>query len=433
MTKTSLRSAAAAAAVTAAGVCLLAAPALAAASGPSTVLSVTTAGAPSALAFAGGLSADGRYATFSSNDGDLVPGDNNDAFDVFRRDLVRGVTVRVSVPVSGRTSTDTSGGQGSRAPSISADGRFVAFTSASTNLTAATASGGPHLYVRDMQLGKTVLVDVTPSGAPSNGYPQNPSISADGTRVAFTSYAPDLVSGDTNDRTDVFVRDLTAGTTRRVNVTPAGKQSTDDIYDVSISGDGRYVAFSSASPLGTGTSNGSKQIFVRDLQANTLKAVSRSAGGALGNDDSFGPTLSGDGSRITFTTQASNLTSPARTGGGALLRDLTTGKTTLLDVTPAGTASSSPAFSPVLSSNGKAAVFYSAATDLTADDTNGKVDLFERDLSTGTTTLVSLSPRGDQLPTGAQTTVPAALSADGGTVVFTGRLRTGLIEALAVS
>jgi Tol biopolymer transport system component len=164
------------------------------------------------------ISSDGRYVAFQSLATNLVPGDTNGVTDVFVRDLVAGTTEIVSVDSSGVIGNSHSG-----APSISADGRYVAFQSFATNLIPSDATLGNDVYLRDRVAGTTVQVNLTSSGVQTvTGTGTEPSISADGRYVAFTSGATDMVPGDTNGRTDVFVRDLVAGTTERVSVSTGG-------------------------------------------------------------------------------------------------------------------------------------------------------------------------------------------------------------------
>ncbi len=212
-------------------------------------VSVTRRGGdPRGGSFSPSITADGRYVAFASRAQDLVPGDGGgiqdgdgiqDGYqDVFVRDTVAGTTVRASV--------DTGGGDpnnGSWSSSISADGRYVAFWSTASDLVAGDVNDSPDVFVRDVLMGTTVRASVDTGGGNPNDGSYGPSISADGRYVAFYSYASDLVAGDGNRLPDVFVRDLVAGTTVRASVDRGGGSAHGLSAYPSISPDGRYVAF----------------------------------------------------------------------------------------------------------------------------------------------------------------------------------------------
>ncbi|MEG3973280.1 calcium-binding protein, partial [Microcoleus sp. herbarium8] len=211
------------------------------------------------------ISADGRFVAFSSRASNLVSGDTNNSDDIFVRDLSTNTTTRVSVDSAGN---QTIGGSGS--PSISADGRFVGFISFASNLVPGDTNNRSDIFVRDLSTNTTTRVSVDSAGNQGNGGFLLgffiPSISANGRFVAFTSFIPNLVPGDTNDGSDIFVRDLSTNTTTRVSVSGASNPGNGDSFNPSISADGRFVAFASfASNLVPGDTNFSNDIFVRDL------------------------------------------------------------------------------------------------------------------------------------------------------------------------
>jgi Tol biopolymer transport system component len=265
----------------------------------------TTGGDPDSNSFEPSMSSDGRYVAFYSFASDLVAGDGNGVEDVFVRDLRTNTTTRASV--------DTTGGDpngGSSAPSISGDGRYVAFGSIASDLVAGDGNGVGDVFVRDRQANTTTRVSVdTTGGDPDSDSGTAPeSISADGRYVAFGSSASDLVAGDGNGFIDVFVRDLRANTTTRVSVDTAGGDPDSNSVRPSMSGDGRYVAFFSfASDLVAGDGNGVEDVFVRDRQANT---TTRASVDFLGQEANFGsstPSISGDGRYLAFFSLASDL------------------------------------------------------------------------------------------------------------------------------
>jgi Tol biopolymer transport system component len=258
-------------------VSLIAPPALAL---PTTArISVATSGAEgNSGSFSSSISSSGRYMAFDSTASNLVAGDTNGESDVFLRDKVPGTTVRVSVATDG-----TQGNSYSYAPALSASGQFVAFDSNASNLVAGDTNGVSDVFLRDTVAGTTIRVSVATEGTQSSSDSYCSSISADGRYVTFFSDASNLVTGDMNGVRDVFVRDTVAGTTKRVSVASDGTEGNGSSNYSTISADGRYVAFdSNASNLVAGDSNGCADIFVRDLVAGTTKRVSVSTGGGQG-------------------------------------------------------------------------------------------------------------------------------------------------------
>jgi len=230
------------------------------------------------------ISADGRYVAFVSDATNLIPDDTNNAEDVFVKDRQTGATTRVSVA----SQTGAQANNGSGTPAISGDGRFVAFYSDASNLVSGDTNGIGDIFVHDRQTGVTTRVSVDSSGNEANG--QNSdyylAISGDGRYVAFPSDATNLVSGDTNNVTDIFVHDCQTGQTRRVSVASDGTEANGRSYfGMDISDDGRYVVFSSfATNLVAGDTNGTRDIFVHDLQtgrqpsSRSIRAESRRTG-----------------------------------------------------------------------------------------------------------------------------------------------------------
>jgi Tol biopolymer transport system component len=218
--------------------------------------------------------------------------------------LAAGSAMRISVSSSGVQAN----GDSLETPSISADGRYVAFESAASNLVAGDTNGSRDIFVRDRTSNTTTLVSVGLSGAQSDGVSTTPSISADGRFVAFTSNATNLVAGDTNSAYDIFVRDTTANTTTRVSVSTSGAEANNSSYRPSISADGRYVAFDSlASNLISGDTNSTYDIFVRDTTANTTTRISVGPADVEGNGISLNASISADGRHVVLTSNATNL------------------------------------------------------------------------------------------------------------------------------
>jgi len=204
---------------------------------------ITTAadgGEPDGHAYDPRISADGRYVVYSSAATNVVDGDTNGVSDVFVFEHASGLTRRVSVGDGGVEPNGDSFGV-----DIAADGTVVSFHSYADNLVAGDGNANSDVFVHDLAAGTTVRASVSASGGEANGESMNAVLSGNGQTVAFTSTATNLVEGDTNARRDVFVRDLAAGTTQRVSVSSSGAQSPDASYAPSISHDGRYVAFES--------------------------------------------------------------------------------------------------------------------------------------------------------------------------------------------
>ena len=213
------------------------------------------------LSYGVAISAGGRFVAFQSNATTLVPGKTNRAYDVFVRDRLSGTTERVSLGPGG-----VQGDGDSYGAAISADGRFVAFSSEATNLAKGDTNGTTDVFVRDRQKGTTRRVSVGSSGVQGNGQSFAGSFSADGRFVAFDSYATNLVSDDTNGENDVFVHDRQTRKTRRASVGSGGVQGDWGGAVAAFSPDGRLIAFTSYSTnLVPGDTNGENDVFVRIL------------------------------------------------------------------------------------------------------------------------------------------------------------------------
>jgi Tol biopolymer transport system component len=245
------------------------------------------------------ISADGRYVTFVSDAWNLVPGDTNRIEDVFVRDLEAGVTRRLSV---GWTGAEANGE--SLAPSISANGRFVAFQSVASNLIRRDANRHHDVFVHNLETRRTRRISLGFNGSEANGNSRDPSISANGRRVAFASRATNLVRGDTNSEVDVFVRNRRTGRTRRASIGSNGTQSNADSRDPSISDSGRFVAFSSwAANLVIRDTNDREDVFVRNLGAGETQLVSLGTDGAQQSRSSSHPAISADGRHVAFVSR----------------------------------------------------------------------------------------------------------------------------------
>jgi uncharacterized repeat protein (TIGR01451 family) len=356
------------------------------------------------------ISADGRYLAFTSAVNSVVTGDLGFTDDVFVTDRVTGRIEPVSRGLSGALANGTSD-----SARISADGRYITFLSRASNLVANDTNGVADIFVYDRTTAQISLVSVGASGEPANAQSREPVISADGRFVAFTSSATNLVAPATT-FAGIFVRDRLLGQTYHASVTSAGVPANQTSDSPALSANGRYVAFESwASNLAGLDTNNTTDVFRHDLQTGTTVLVSVADGGSSANADSHNPSLSADGSSVAFDSYASNLVPGDTSTRDVFVRHVPAGTTTRVSVTPAGTTSNNWSYWPSLSDDGRYVAFGSEATNLVAGDTNGDLDAFVRDLAGATTTRVSVSTLGT--PSDSDITMPF-LSADGRYVGF---------------
>lgn len=299
-----------------------------------------------------------------------------------------------------RVSVDSSNAQAdqmSRFASISGDGRFVAFESDATNLVPGDTNGATDVFVRDTVTGTTTRVSVDSTGAQANGGSNYSAISSDGRFVAFVSDATNLVTGDTNNVIDVFVRDRQLGVTIRASVSSSGEQANDHSDSwLSISGDGRFVTFSSdATNLVVGDTNGMADIFVHDNQTGATERISIASDGSQANVGAFFPSISANGLFVVFTSVATNLV-PADTNGriDVFVRDRQAGITTRASVNSSGVEANQGGYDPSISGDGRYVSFSSASVNLIDEETSGFEYLYVHDRQTGSTTLASIHSDG---------------------------------------
>jgi Tol biopolymer transport system component len=336
------------------------------------------------------VSANGRYVAFTSLSSNLVRGDTNGFSDVFVRDLHRRTTRRVSVGTGGR-----SGDHVSSAPSISADGRYIAFTSWATNLVRGDTNELGDIFVRDLRAGTTVRVSLTATGGQAADYSDQPAISADGRYVAFTSNAENLVPGDDNGEEDVFVHDRRTRRTQRVSVSSTGASPNEGSTDPVISANGRYVTFVSLATDVVADGHRARGSFRRDLWRSTTVRVNRGHTGAL--IDMSPPTMSADGRHIAFaTTDDSAAPGDRNNRQDVVVRDLRTGRNQLISVSSKGGQGDEDSAAAAISPDGRYVTFLSWATNLVPGDRNGHSDIFLHDRRTGTTKRVSVPASGGE-------------------------------------
>ncbi len=374
------------------------------------------------------LSESGRFVAFVSSATDLVPGDTNGASDVFVHDRGANTTTRISVGPDGAQAD----GSSLSFPFLSADGRYVVFESEATNLVPGDGNNANDVFVHDRDTGLTTRASVGAAGE-ANAGSFLPFISGNARFVAFGSAASNLVDGDDNGDTDVFVRDLVAGTTERVSVGPPGPaaQANGSSFAPSLSRDGRFVAFSSdARNLVPGDGNLASDAFAHDRDTHTTTRLSVGPGGVEGDSDSSYPIISADGRFATFDSQATNLVSgDTNNEGDVFVATLATGAVERVSVGPNGVQGNRVSSSPWVSGDGRFVAFTSSATNLVPGDTNTKDDAFVRDRLLGTTTRVSVGgfPREAASQSDGHTFFPT-MSGDGRFVTFSSDA-TNLVEA----
>ena len=359
------------------------------------------------------ISSDGRIVAFISDATNLVAGDTNGAQDVFVHDLDTGITERVSVASAGTQANDDV-----FTLSLSANGRFVAFGSYATNLVAGDTNTVIDVFVHDRNTATTERVSVATAGTQANDESVSPAISSDGRFVAFRSDATNLVLNDTNNKSDIFVHDRQTGSTVRVSVASDGTQANGDSISPAISSDGRFVAFASeASNLVGGDTNNKADIFLRDRQKDTTELI---VGPAEFNTASgiiiVAPAISPDGGFLGFRSNADDLV-PGDTNNSfdTFLIDSDTFIAKRLSVSSSEVEGNSDSSRPAISSNNRYVVFSSIATNLVSKDTNGSEDVFVRDRDAGKTRRVSIAFDGSE---GDDDSFSAVISGNGRFVAF---------------
>ncbi|MDA1260072.1 MAG: hypothetical protein O3A20_05565 [Planctomycetota bacterium] len=350
--------------------------------------SLSTLGAEGDLASgAPSLSANGQFIAFSSDASTLVSGDTNGVSDVFLHDRVNGTTIRVSV-----TSAGLEGTGASSSPMICSDARFIVFESAATDLVPNDNNGALDIFIHDRLSGITQRISLSSTNQEGNGDSTHSQTSADGRYVTFQSMADNLVGGDNNAARDVFVRDLLTGVTRRASVNTAGVEGDAASCEPSISDDARFVAFrSAATNLAAGDTNGLLDIFVHDVLRAETTLVSDGISSAQSNGDSQHPSISASGRYVAFESIADNLAAgDANLSSDVFVRDRLSGVTERVSLNSSGVEGNLASHAPEISPGGRYVTFTSFADDLVAGDLNGVSDAFCRDRLRGATTRVSV-------------------------------------------
>ena len=355
--------------------CLIAAPVAAEAEVVETIrVSVASDGTQSdGYSEAARISGDESTIVYHSNASNLVPADTNSRHDVFAYDLATATTTRVSVHSNG---TEANGP--SFLPAISSDGSTIAYSSEASNLVPGDTNSSSDVFAYDVTTGTTTRISVDSNGNQADFGGFRAAISGDGSTIAYESTATNLVAGDTNGDYDVFAYDVTTGTTTRISVDSSGNQGNSYSWQPTISADGSIIAYTSdASNLVAGDTNGTFDVFAYDVTTGTTTRVSVDSNGNQANDQSSSPAISGDGSTITYVSQASNLV-PGETNGtyDVFAYDVATGTTTRISVDSNDLQADGPSEGPSVSDGGATITYESDATNLVGDDTNGAYDVF---------------------------------------------------------
>ena len=322
------------------------------------------------------ISADGRYVVFETAATNIVPADaNGSSSDIVRFDAQTGALTLMSR----RGATGAQGDGDSFAPTISSDGTKVAFGSRATNLIGNDTNGKADIFVRDVVASVTTRASTDSSGRQANNASYDGAIAPNGTHVALSSLASNLVKGDTNGVRDVFLKNLTSGKTIRVSVSTGERQAKGSSGLEDVSADGRSVVFSSFAPnLVKNDTNNKGDVFVRDRVGGTTVRASR-RGAVEGNDDSFGAAISDDSAFVVFQTRATTLGETADENGsvGDLYEYRVETKALVrISVDAAGGWTNGGSYEAAIAGDGNVIAFASAATDLVAGDDDDVDDVF---------------------------------------------------------
>jgi Tol biopolymer transport system component/plastocyanin len=374
------------------------------------------------------LSANGARVAFASASTNLDPADTNPDSDIYVKDLRTG-----DVKLASTSDTGVKGNGDdinlNRELSLSADGTRVAFATRATNLDPADTDTKYDIYVKDLSTGDITLASATPSGVRGNNGSRAPSLSADGMKVAFHSFATNLHPGDPDSHLDLYVKDLSTGAVALASTTDAGVKGNNDSQWASLSDDGMTVAFQSYAtnldPLDPPTDPLNADIYVKDLATGSLTLASTSQSGVKG--DGGQPSLSGDGRKVAFVSDH-NAFGPSP--GGVYVKNLRNGNVMLASTTDSGDPANAGAGDPTLSADGHTVAFVTHSSNLEPGaDFDGDTDVYVKNLRTGDVALASSSDTGSK-GTGelGDETEHVALSDDGIRIAFNSS-ETGLDPA----
>lgn len=362
------------------------------------------------------VSNDGRYVVFTSTSSNLVAGDTNNKSDVFMKDRDTGVTVRVS--------TDSSGAQSNgdtNAVSISGDGRYAIFESSASNLVAGDINGKSDIFRKDLQTGTTELVSVGMLGEHGNdnsGYMGGqPVLSGDGNLAMFLSSASNLLSGDSNNKHNAFLKNMTTGEVKIVDRKSSGLLSAGGTpTNPKLSYDGKFAFFTQADAMIPEDPNGNADLYRKNLSNDNYKIITKKYDGTVVPVAVLSAMHpSSNGRYVAFDTKHPLLASQDTQKLRSYVRDIDTDTVTLASTSATGEEANADAQSAGMSGDGRYVLLWSKSTNLGLDF-NDKADLFIKDTQTGNVSTASLTDKN----TGSKTDIAfgASLSGDGQTVVM---------------
>ena len=362
------------------------------------------------------VSGDGRYVAYASEATNLVEGDGNGHQDIFVYDRKSGTTTRVSMEIAGGEANGPS-----REPVLSKFGRYLAFTSDASNLVDGDSNGLPDIFVYDQAMKMMMQISRNSQGRDPNGESGSPAISGDGRYVAYESVATNLVDGDTNDASDIFVYDRQEGTTMRVSLDSVEEEAYQGgHFAPTLSKDGRYVAFESHTDMLFSVPDnqplGRSDIVLREWQAESTLRASVGVEGSTPNGNSFAPSLNADGRYVVFESDATNLVEEDSNGLKDIFSyDRQKGKTRLASFGLPGIAISADRFASAQSANGRFVAFRSNALRVFE---NGAVQttfqFYTKDIRNDSSLTVNWSRIVDRL----SGRFGPALNANGGVMAF---------------
>lgn len=337
-------------------------------------------------AFAGEISSDGRYAMYFSQGS--MDGDANGVLDIYIKDLLTGETIIASSNEQNILGDESVVGDAK----FSSDNTYVVFSSYSDNLVAGNSYPGSDVYLKNLSTGQLTLVSTDPSGNAGNNISIWSSISADGRYVVFYSLSSNLSSSDTNNELDVYWKDTQTNQTYLVSSSASGVVGNAKSWYGSISPDGKWVVFESqASNLVENDTNNSTDIFLKNIQTGEIQRISTNASSEQANFHSGDASFSADGRYVIFTSGASNLVEGDTNGRADIfIKDLLTGGIQLVSTNSLGQLANGSSSIASISDNGRYVVFISEANNLVDGDLNYNSDVFVKDLQTGEVKIASV-------------------------------------------
>lgn len=364
------------------------------------------------------FSANGRYLVFNSNASNLVEGDTNGDTDVFRYDLEERTFVRVSVNNSGNQVAGVSTASPYASCSVSADGRYVAFSSNAVNLVSNDSNGVRDVFLRDIEDGTTVRMSVASGGIQATGGESvAPVLSADGRRLLFRSSATNLGAGEGESVNRVYLRDLAGAQNELVSLFPHGSVGA---YRIAMNGDGTMIAWDTAASFNASDTGADFDVFLRSSGVTTLVSYVHGDTSVAAGGSSRYPVLTADGRFIAFQSEATALLPPGQDTNGSVdvfLRNLTDGTLERISLSAISTQVTGDSTFPSLSADARYVLFHSVSSELVAGDSNDVADVFLRDRIAESTIRVSVGSKGEQAD-GPAVANSLALSSDGSKAAF---------------